>query len=504
MPNNDLTPESFKQRIVAKYPKGVSNDGTPYASMDATELTKRISTRYPDGVTSDGHKYSDFLPKQQATSPTSPSQPQDMQSGAASALGSAANFLFPVAGDIKNLVQGKNTKSFGQIAGDTALSALPLIPGLGEVGEGVRAAGLVGKIAANPIARNAVIGYGSGVASNLSQGDSLGQSLMPNVNTVGGAIVGGGTAGLLKGLAGGAAGLRKSATEDINAVLSPTTKDNKIATQKIAPELAKSGPTAMSREGLLSKYQAKAEDVSGQLEAKYESLPPDAKVEVGGLFDGIQKKIDALTLNGVVPSAAKTKVEAYQNVMKDLANAGLEVSPDGTQVFADVANVRKLRQIMDSGTRNFSFSDFDSANSAAKKELGNSIREAFSQQHPDIAKLNKDFHFWQSASDVLEAAIQRKTGQSGVIRKGIAAGLGAGIGLPTGHPGVMALTGKVLGDFINSPAYHTTSAKIKSKVADLLEKGDAQGAGKLLQSLMVRAPSITSVGAQGLINSNGL
>lgn len=59
--NNQLTPEAFKERIVQKYPNGVSNDGRRYADMDARELTQKIVQKYPEGTTDDGHRYSDFI-----------------------------------------------------------------------------------------------------------------------------------------------------------------------------------------------------------------------------------------------------------------------------------------------------------------------------------------------------------------------------------------------------------------------------------------------------------
>lgn len=62
--DGQLTPDAFKQRIVTKYPDGVSTDGTRYADMDSTELTKRIVQKYPQGVTSDGVRYDAYLPKE--------------------------------------------------------------------------------------------------------------------------------------------------------------------------------------------------------------------------------------------------------------------------------------------------------------------------------------------------------------------------------------------------------------------------------------------------------
>ena len=56
-----MNPEDFKKRILTKYPDGTASDGTKYADMDATELTRRMVEKYPDGQTSDGIPYKNFL-----------------------------------------------------------------------------------------------------------------------------------------------------------------------------------------------------------------------------------------------------------------------------------------------------------------------------------------------------------------------------------------------------------------------------------------------------------
>jgi hypothetical protein len=194
------TPQAFQQMIVSKYPGGVSSTGTPYAQMDPNALIQSVVAKYPDGVTSSGVPYKNYLPQQSAPN----------------IIGGVGNFLFPIVQDVANDVTGKSTKSFLQQAGDTALSALPFIPGLGEGGEAARAVGagaevaeeapnVVSKIAeawkdANPMVKSAAVGYGAGTASSLSRGKSLGQAFSPNVNNILGAILGGVTPKILEGL----------------------------------------------------------------------------------------------------------------------------------------------------------------------------------------------------------------------------------------------------------------------------------------------------------------
>lgn len=144
--------------------------------------------------------------------------PESTLQKAGDVAGSVGNFLFPAVKDFYNDATGQNTganaKTPLQQVGDTALSVLPFIPGLGEVGDAARggeiaaegatkvAPGLLSRLAGSTVARNAAVGYGGGVASNLSPGQSLGQSLMPGLNTLGGATLGVGGAFAGKALGG--------------------------------------------------------------------------------------------------------------------------------------------------------------------------------------------------------------------------------------------------------------------------------------------------------------
>lgn len=451
--------------------------------------------------------------------------------GAASdAVKGVGNFLFPIVGDIGADIQGKSDKTALQQTGDAALSILPFIPGLGELGEAAKGGeaaveggeaiadatkgaasatdaakgkGIVQKaLSGKGIVGGAATGYGMGVASNLSQGQGIGQAVNPfNLNNDISALLGGVTGGLVNRFGGvGEGSLEQSATKDITNVLNPTTKVDKAITQKIAPELAQKGIISSSREGLLEKYQGNMEKAGEDLENGYQALPQDAKFEVTNLFKNLNQKIDDLHINGKVPSVNQPSVDALTKMTQDLANIGLTTSDDGQQVFSDVSNVRKLRQSLDNATRgSFSPTELDTVNKKARLELSNSIRSEFSKQYPDIAKLNKDFSFWSKASNVLENTINRKTGQSGIIRKGISEGVGAIAGFPSGHPIIGAGAMRMVSDFINSPAWQTTSALVKSKLAGALESGDSNTLSHLLRGVVASAPGLVNRPAQSFL-----
>jgi hypothetical protein len=169
-------------------------------------------------------------PTQSATPQAQP--PQSVGQDILGAVKGIGNFLFPIVGDVANDIQGKSNKTLLQQGGDLALSALPFIPGLGEVGDAARggelategaadvAPGLLGKLTGSTIAKGAAVGYGAGVASNLSQGQGVGQALTPNLNNVGGALLGGAAPIVLKGLGSAAEKLSGISPQIKNALQS--------------------------------------------------------------------------------------------------------------------------------------------------------------------------------------------------------------------------------------------------------------------------------------------
>lgn len=152
--------------------------------------------------------------------PSTPTQqPENLLQKAGDVAKGVGNFLFPIVGDIGADIQGKSTKTALQQTGDAALSVLPFIPGLGEAGEAVKGgeaaieggeaaadaakgSGVLSKLIGSPVAKGAGVGYGAGVASNLSQGQGIGQAFTPNLNNIGGAVLGGAAPAVLKGLGG--------------------------------------------------------------------------------------------------------------------------------------------------------------------------------------------------------------------------------------------------------------------------------------------------------------
>lgn len=205
----------------------------------------------------------------------------------------AGNFLFPIVGDVANDLTGKNSKTALQQGGDLALSALPFVPGLGEAGEAARGgeaaveganavakgSGLLGTVA-----KNAAVGYGAGSASNLSQGQSIGQALTPQASNIGGAALGGGTAGVLSKLGG--AGSDQSVINKLEGIYDDAFGATKSGIQAGSKVNARSGETPAS---FLANagIPPETEEVNGRTVFK--------TGEDSNTYQTIQHRADALT-----------------------------------------------------------------------------------------------------------------------------------------------------------------------------------------------------------------
>lgn len=192
-------PDAYKQNW-----KGTNSEGVSY---DTPAYAQKVSNFYQQlkGGSQPNQPNQSTQPNQQAQ----PNQPESLGGKAVDVAKGVGNFLFPIVGDVKDIFQGKSQKTGLQLFGDTALSVLPFIPGLGEVGEAARAgeagiegASLATKALASPVVRGAATGYGAGVASNLSQGKGLGESFKPGMNTLLGAALGGATPKIIEGISG--------------------------------------------------------------------------------------------------------------------------------------------------------------------------------------------------------------------------------------------------------------------------------------------------------------
>lgn len=195
---NSGDPNAYTGKFTSGAPaKGMNRFGAKY---DVPAYAQSVATTYQNlkhaGVTD---------PSQGAMADSPIAKQNDPTQGDSSITGipvvdSLLNFFTPAVGDIKNDITGQNSKTALQQLGDLGLTALPFIPGLGELGEGARAAEAGGEAATGLLprllggaAKSGAIGYGADVASHLAQGQTnLGQVLTPGLGTLTGGILGAG------------------------------------------------------------------------------------------------------------------------------------------------------------------------------------------------------------------------------------------------------------------------------------------------------------------------
>lgn len=228
----------------------------------------------------------------------------------------AANWAFPIIGDAVNDIQGNNQKSALQQLGDAGLSALWFVPGLGEE------AGLGAKIL-----EGGAIGYGAGSLNQLSQGNGLVSSLVPNASNLLGAATGGAAGGVLSKLSDF---LGKNLTQEgaVNAV-----QDNL--------ESAMNGST--SGANLLKDLKGVGNDPMG-LAARENAIPDivDGKFDSTGAKEVVQKNMSQI---GSLRSAGLDSVGSTQSLDDMVASAKSKIStvpPNATPAEAKAIEQRSM------------------------------------------------------------------------------------------------------------------------------------------------------------------
>jgi hypothetical protein len=165
----------------------------------------------------------------------------------------------------------------------------------------------------------------------------------------------------------------------------------------------------------------------------------------------------------------------------------------------------KARRILDAGVseaKGYQGAQLSDASMAAiRKETANSIRSELGKASPDLAAVNAKYHFWNTLSDVMEATIQRKTGQAqtGLLPTTETAAAGAagathGLGAGAGYAGAIYALGKLT----RSTAWRTISAASKSSIADALANGDFEGFGKIIGAIPAASSAAGSVSLSDL------
>lgn len=391
-------------------------------------------------------------------------QPQDNRN----ILQKGLDFAFPIVSDLANVVQGKNEKTPGQIIGDTALSALWFVPGLG-VGAGIGsklATGAVGKLLGETGTRlageaitGATTGYGADVASKLSEGKGLGEAVKPGAGTALGAIGGpllgaaGRKVGGLFTEAGQLGKLQKNIEETLVANKPGRRLINAAKAEGHNPAelIAKSGAVPDVVDGKFSTTEAQdvlQKRIAGLGEARAEAL--DTMGTVVKLKDLETEALKAAKDPYILASGQSVKIQRQiKNLFADFKkNYGNSIS---------VKDLEKIKEAQAQASRIYKRTGQigeDNASSligtvARRKVEDIAEKSGFS----GMKEYNKYIQSHYRAVDVLEKIEGQpvKGGRLGNMLRGHALGIAAGIG-GGGIPGFLAgeaankVLSKILGD----------------------------------------------------------
>lgn len=280
--------------------------------------------------------------------------------------------------------------------------------------------------------------------------------------------------------------LKESASRSIGKILNPTTLKNKAITQKITPEILKRpiGETiAMTRKGMEKKSAERAIE-SGL--AINEGPKLAGKTSTESIINALEEEKSNFIAGGkAINQQALDNISALQDVFKQYGSH-----------IAD-QTLREIKTIFDKevygGSKVIGKTLDESSKLSFKKVATDKIRSLLAERHPEINKLNKEFTFWKSLSDVLGATNQRKTGQS-QIAGNIAGAIGASTGDDVVEASGKFLMVKLAYSALTSPAWRLASGKIKNRIANLMIDGTAHDLGKfLIDKKLISLPVFTSL-----------
>jgi len=308
-----------------------------------------------------------------------------------------------------------------------------------------------------------------------SAGGSAAPAVARGENPTVPAAIGAATAGASEAVPGLSDFLKKSAAKNYEDVLNPTKQGTKFQTQKIMPQLLQERPIAASRQGLQTKAEGMADQYGQQIEQQVQSLQGNMRAQP--VLDSLDKLRNKFVVNGVnLRPEVSSAIDTAQDQMKQMAQGG-QLS------FQDAVAARRVldNAVAESkGWGGYNISDASLTN--VRKEFSNSLRNEISKANPDLAALNAKFSFWKNLSDVMDATIQRKTGQVGAFSK-LQTVVAAGAGMASGGVEGAVEAGaamKVLNNTINSTGWNTVSGATKSAIADALSAGKFKNVISLL------------------------
>lgn len=345
------------------------------------------------------------------------------------------NFLFPIVGDVYHDIKGDNKKTFLEQTGDAGLSILPFIPGLGELGEGARVAkagiegveavGDVAKVAKTAgllpsVGKAAIVGYGAGVASNLSQGKSVGESITPGLNNVSGAVLGGAAPILTKatgGLISKIAGINPQIETELAKLGTQAYPEdvelyNKYinATKEHSTNIRSTSPISMAADNLdeaASQIEAKTREagsIVGQAKKNSINIPLKNIQDIGNNF---QEEIgNKYGLHLVSDESGNVKAISQEGSLRNISAADkIKIEDVATQLnkIAKGASVGQAADVIQNINDMVTRSPYNNAYGKSLDPLdglfshiAGSLNDVVKSSSPELAAANQNFSILKS------------------------------------------------------------------------------------------------------------
>jgi hypothetical protein len=288
-----------------------------------------------------------------------------------------------------------------------------------------------------------------------------------------------------------APGLRAGAASLFQKAIQPTRESLKAAVERITPEALKRGISGSLPE-ITQEAAGNVRQVGDMLASVY-----DRATASGAVHDArsLVAKIDALKGpfhvlskgGGTVRPVSEQAINSLENTIMGAADGSGRITP------RDLWEVRKALDEILAGP---SGAGFDVAKRGVKgatdrisKAAAKILQDELDKLDPGLGAMNKEFGFWNDLLKGAKATKTRRVGQEGALTaRLVGAGLGGAIGGYEGRDYQSAGVGTLLGaaggkkalEIMQSPAFRTASAQVRTQVANLIEAGQIDEAVKLL------------------------
>lgn len=436
-----MTPQEFSQKIKAKYPQ--------YSSVPDEVLAQKMVEKYP--------QYKEQVNfgevKTTVAVNNTEEQPLVVEKKPEDLLSKAANLTDKTFGKVADILYG----STGKTVGGMIASNIKEIQGKPKEAQKIRQK----SITPGNIAWTAIELYpGGGILTDVLK-------KMP-----GGEVI-------AKALTKLPEGLKKQAIKQYSEALGATTKELKVKTAKVVPDLLEKGIYGGLEK--LDKISEEGMKAGGEMIALAESkIPQEAMQKVYPLLEKAARLKNRYIIDGKILDQGA--VDAVDKVVESISQFGHEI-PDNTLL--------KIKRVLDRSVslanKNFTKDEGLSLATEAKEGIANTIRNILNERYKDLGKANKEFNLWNNTAKIVQATIERRSSQTGGLTKQIIPAIFGGVGL-AGGGGVPAVIGyfgsqKTL-QLLNSPAYKTLSAVQKNKLANYLISGKVKEAALYTAKLL--------------------